>query len=103
MRNSPMRLFTMRSIATFAACLAIYGLSGIGHAQTQPQSDSDLRKQNQQLQSRLDDLERELQASRDRIKQLEQQLAAAQKSSTRGSSSTSSTPSAPLDERISID
>src|SRR5262245_27362533 len=53
-----------------------HSASSLGQTTIQGYSDSDLRKQNQQLQSRVQDLEKQLKQAQDRIAELEKKLAA---------------------------
>lgn len=95
-----MILKTLRPVvmATGIAALVLVTQPAMSQTTIQGASDSDLRKQNQQLQSRVQDLERELKTAQDRIAQLEQRLAAAP-----NTSGTTTTGSVPTEEKVTID
>lgn len=68
------------------------------------QSDSDIRRQNQQLTAQVRDLEQELQASRDQIEKLKARIAQLERQLAQRGGSAGDTPIAdPEPEKVSID
>jgi hypothetical protein len=75
----------------------------LGQTTVQGASDSDLRKQNQQLQSRVQDLERELKAAQDRIIELEKKVAAGGHTAGNSGTTTTTAGSTSAEPQVSID
>ena len=89
---------TRRRIGAFAA-LAVFALTGASMAQ----SDRDLRQENQRLQTRVNDMQRELDAAHVRIAKLKREIRTlAQRLGQAAGGSSSTGPSAPP-ERVTID
>lgn len=88
---------TFRHLALFAVPVAMLTFASPLAAQ----SDNELRRENQRLQGRVDELDKELQAARDRITRLEALIQEMRRAP--GTSTTRPPSTKPEEEKISID